>query len=202
MTNQPSYDWISTSGRLLGALFYYEPSSTQLSPIFQFFQQADWQQDWETEVSGEIIEKIAHGIHSPEIEAEYQALFIGPNNLIAPPWGSVYLDPESVVFGESLIELRQFLQQHQLSFTSDNNEPEDHIGLMLMFAAYLAENQPDLLAEFMQKHLMTWVERYLELMANQQQSLFYQGIAQLTQLTLQGWQQYLGVKTEKVRLYF
>ena len=55
-------------------------------------------------------------------------------------------------FGNSLLALRDFLQQHQIAFQTQQDEPEDHIGLMLMLAAYLAENRPHLLIEFLREH--------------------------------------------------
>ena len=38
---------------------------------------------------------------------------------------------------------------------------------MLMLAAYLAENKPELLKEFFAQHLLTWSDRYLQLLAEQ-----------------------------------
>ena len=48
-------------------------------------------------------------------------------------------------FGNSLLALRDFLQQHQIAFQTQQDEPEDHIGLMLMLAAYLAEKSTALI---------------------------------------------------------
>ena len=143
-----SMKWISTTGRLLGAAFYYAPDDERIAGVLQFFQQPNWQQEWTSFVDEKTQKKstalITEGLHQ-NLDEQYQALFIGPNALPAPPWGSVYLDPESVIFGQSLLALRTFLQQHHIAFRSNQDEPEDHIGLMLMLAAYLAENRPHLL---------------------------------------------------------
>ncbi|MGB9098314.1 molecular chaperone TorD family protein [Erwinia sp.] len=40
------------------------------------------------------------------MRANWQTLFIGPKAFKAPPWGSVYLDGESVLFGDSTHSLR------------------------------------------------------------------------------------------------
>ena len=69
-----------------------------------------------------------------KLNDDYQALFIGPNALPAPPWGSVYLDKEAVIFGSSLLELRNFMRQHGISLQLAQKEPEDHFGLMMMMA--------------------------------------------------------------------
>ncbi|UAX41700.1 Tat proofreading chaperone DmsD [Pasteurella canis] len=199
--NTAQLEWISVSGRLLGSLFYYAPDNQNLAPIIDFFQQSDWQAEWQPTPSTDVVVKIEQGLLSEQLAFEYQHLFIGPNALIAPPWGSVYLDPESVIFGHSLLKLREFLRQHEIAFVIEQNEPEDHIGLMLMLAAYLAENHPELLNVFLAEHFLTWSTRYLQLMAAQQESAFYQGIALLTQLTLTDWQQQLAIEVQKTRLY-
>lgn len=200
--NESYLNWVSTSGRLLGALFYHAPDQASLQPILQFLSQADWQQQWHNFPAQQNLEQqIQQGLQSQQLDSEYQALFIGPNSLIAPPWGSVYLDPESVLFGCSLIELREFLQQHQVAFALTSNEPEDHFGLMLLLAAYLAENHAALLKPFLAQHLLTWSERYLSLLIAQQDSLFYQAVARLAQHTLADWQQQLDIQVNAVRLY-
>ncbi|TDQ56655.1 TorA maturation chaperone TorD [Mesocricetibacter intestinalis] len=190
---------ISAAARFLGALFYYPPESPQLRPLLDFLQQEQWPQNWGEVKDAELLK--AKFRVTENLDEQYQRLFIGPNSLAAPPWGSVYLDPESVIFGDSLLELRAFMQRHQIRFQYDEREPEDHIGLMLMFAAYLAENHSQLLAEFLGGHLLTWSERYLQLLAQQQDCPFYQGLALLTEQTLSDWRRRLNIEVEKVRLY-
>lgn len=136
-----------------------------------------------------------------DLTEQYQNLFIGPNELQAPPWGSVYLDPECVIFGHSLLALRAFLKRHQIAFQSQQDEPEDHIGLMLMLAAYLAENRPHLLAEFLRQHLLTWAPHFLSQLANVENHPFYQGLAQLTLITLDDWKLKLNLSVPEVRFY-
>lgn len=57
-----------------------------------------------------------------------------------PPWGSVWLDRESVLFGDSTLALRQWMRENHIAFEMQQNEPEDHFGTLLMLAAWLAEN--------------------------------------------------------------
>ena len=184
-----SMKWISTTGRLLGAAFYYAPDDERIARVLQFFQQPNWQQEWMSFVDEKTLKKstalITEGLHQ-NLDEQYQALFIGPNALPAPPWGSVYLDPESVIFGQSLLALRTFLKQHQIAFQSNQDEPEDHIGLMLMLAAYLAENRPHLLPEFLSQHLLTWASYFL---------------TQLALATLDNWRLRLNLSVPQVRFY-
>ena len=201
---QNTFQQISLYGRLLGAAFYYEPSDSCLAGILDFFRQSTWAQEWEIEWDENTREKttalIAQGLNQ-DLNDQYQRLFIGPNELPAPPWGSVYLDPECVIFGNSLLALRDFLRHHQISFQAEQDEPEDHIGLMLMLAAYLVENRPHLVVEFLREHFLTWANHFLTQLANAENAPFYKGLALLTVQTLQKWQDDLHIDEPNVRFY-
>ena len=152
MTTQPDTQtaaWIATSGKILGTLFYHAPESADVQSVLALFRQDDWA--WgDIAVDGAI--RAALACHD-NLDQQYQDLFIGPNALPAAPWGSVYLDEEGVLFGDSTLALQAFMRAHRIDFMSSINEPEDHIGLMLMLAAYLAEHHPDVLPAFLHEHL-------------------------------------------------
>ena len=201
---QNTFQQISLYGRLLGASFYYEPSDSRIAGVLDFFSQPTWTEEWEIPLEEKACEKITALINQgliQDLTEQYQNLFIGPNELVAPPWGSVYLDPECVIFGNSLLALRDFLKRHQIAFQAQQDEPEDHIGLMLMLAAYLAETRPHLLVEFLSQHLLTWVPHFLNKLANVENHPFYQGLAQLTLITLDDWKQKLSLSVPDVRFY-
>lgn len=201
---QNTFQQISLYGRLLGASFYYEPSDSRIAGVLDFFRQPTWTQEWEIPLEEKACEKITALINqglTQDLTEQYQNLFIGPNELVAPPWGSVYLDPECVIFGNSLLALRDFLKRHQIAFQAQQDEPEDHIGLMLMLAAYLAETRPHLLVEFLSQHLLTWAPHFLAKLANVENPPFYQGLAQLTLITLDDWKQKLSLSVPDVRFY-
>ena len=160
----------------------------------------EWEIPLEEKTSEKLTALIKRGLKQ-DLTEQYQNLFIGPNELQTPPWGSVYLDPECVIFGHSLLALRAFLKRHQIAFQSQQDEPEDHIGLMLMLAAYLAENRPHLLAEFLRQHLLTWAPHFLSQLANVENHPFYQGLAQLTLITLDDWKLKLNLSVPEVRFY-
>ncbi|PJG84387.1 Tat proofreading chaperone DmsD [Conservatibacter flavescens] len=192
-------NWISISGRLLGSLFYYAPDEEKVRSVLDYFQQNNWQAEWLGLKNPEKITALLN--NTAHLSVQYQTMFIGPNALPAPPWGSVYLDKESVIFGDSLLKLRDFLRHHQIEFVRLQDEPEDHIGLMLMLAAYLAESRPELLIEFLRDHFLIWSSRYLALLSAQQDAPFYQGLALLTQETLDYWQTCLAIEIPKVQFY-
>lgn len=196
------YNQIAQFGRILGSLFYAEPNSEQNQPLVALLQNGEWQAecDFLSESKRSEIQKNLQNASSEQLNEAYQTLFIGPNALPAPPWGSVYLDQESVVFGDSLLRLREFLSNNQIAFLLNQNEPEDHIGLMLMLAAYLAEENPILIKPFFAEHLLHWAYRFLALL-NAENTPFYQGVGELTEALLQHWQENLEIQPATFQLY-
>lgn len=193
---------ISPFCRILGSLFFYSPTTPQNQPLITLLQGNEWLADCDFLTENKLVEirKNLQKDSDEQLENDYQTLFIGPNNLPAPPWGSVYLDKESVIFGESLLELRHFLHTNQINLSLNQNEPEDHIGLMLMLTAYLIEQHPTLLKPFLSIHFLPWVYRFLELL-NAEKIPFYQGIGQLTEALLRHLQKKLEITPLALEIY-
>lgn len=93
---------ISLSARIIGAAFYYPP--TEKSDIVELLSSGKWLTEWpygSEEEKQRIASLLAQTTYQDETLAQaYQRLFIGPYALPAPPWGSVYLDHENVLFGD------------------------------------------------------------------------------------------------------
>lgn len=132
---------------------------------------------------------------------EYRRLFIGPGAKPAPPWGSVYTDRECVVFGATTLELRAWMREHGVARTVDEKTPDDHIGLMLALMAWLAQNQPADLGEFLSLHFLTWAGHFLDELADAAEHPFYEGLARLTRASLDGVQKTLGLEVVTPRFY-
>ena len=136
-----------------------------------------------------------------ELTWEYRRLFVGPAAKPAPPWGSVYTDRECVVFGATTLELRAWMRAHGVARTTDEKTPEDHIGLMLALMAWLAQNQPADLEEFLRLHLLTWAGHFLGELADAAEHPFYEGLARLTAASLDGVKDTLGLEVVEPRFY-
>ena len=132
---------------------------------------------------------------------EYRRLFIGPGAKPAPPWGSVYTDRECVVFGATTLELRAWMREHGVARIADEKTPEDHIGLMLALMAWLAQNQPADLGEFLGLHFLTWAGHFLDELADAAEHPFYKGLALLTKASLDGVRETLGLEVVEPRFY-
>lgn len=138
----------------------------------------------------------------PGLAAEYRRLFVGPAKKAAAPWGSVYTDKDQVVFGASTLALRDWLRTSGVEVHREGGEePEDHIGTMLELMAWLAENRPELLDEYLRLHLLTWAPHFLTLMQGATTSDFFAGLAELTRASLLGIQDALELEVVEPRFY-
>lgn len=191
------------SARVLGALFGFAPDSEQAAPLVSALTTSDWYQDWP--YAHESLATLAQTFKTPSDEPlteAWQRLFIGPYALPAPPWGSVWLDRESVLFGESTLALRQWMRENAIAFDMQQNEPEDHIGTLLMLAAWLAENGRDTQCDqLLAWHLLPWSHRFLSVFIDNAGHPFYEALGKLAQLTLADWQSTLLIPVAEKPLY-
>ena len=72
-----------------------------------------------------------------ELALEYARLFVGPFELKAPPYGSVYIDKERKVMGDSTVAVMKLYREAGLDISADFRELPDHIAVELEFMYYL-----------------------------------------------------------------
>lgn len=171
---------------LLASAYRTAPQSDAYTPIGEFFQTPDWPELWPAQradiaaLQAELAQR-----DRALLQQQWQWLFVGPTSLPAPPWGSVWLDPEHVLQGDSTLRLRDFLNQQRITLNTDHPEPADHIGLMLFQASWLAmANQPRALLELLSQHFLTWLPLYLQALNNAHPQGFYRALGELTLVTL------------------
>ncbi|MFI8417739.1 Tat proofreading chaperone DmsD [Serratia sp. NPDC078593] len=196
---------IALTGRVLGVLLYAPPESDECRTLLAAMSDPAWLAEWPYD-ENQSAAQIAEGIKDQQSETlsqAYQRLFVGPYALPAPPWGSVYLDKESVLFGDSTLRLRKWLRNNGIDTQREQNEPEDHIGTLLMMAAWLAEEQQGkLLQSLLAQHVLPWAPRFLALLEQYAAHPFYLGLAQLAQSTLNAWAQECTEPVAELELYF
>lgn len=145
---------------------------------------------------------------------DYQQLFIGPQELAAPPWGSVYLHPNKEMFDDSTVAVDSFYRRHGLRLDTGMHEPADHIGLMFAFLAWIvsrdlderyqgapSEKWREVMREFMGDYLLTWSGHFLNLMQERAATPFYQHVALLAQAVIDEITAWCGAVRKPVILY-
>lgn len=137
-----------------------------------------------------------------DLEYQFSVLFEGQGQMPCPPWGSVYLDKDNIVFGKTTAEYRNFLRQNGLEIKSESKEPEDQFGLMLLALSQLLEKgEAQAGMELITEHLMPWGTRYLELLVKNEVSQYYAIIAQITQDLFDSLQHEFEYKAAEKTLY-
>jgi len=129
------------------------------------------------------------------LAVEHARLFIGPFQLVAPPYGSIYLDDAKTVMGDSTARAASFYHSCGLHLADDFHELPDHFAVELEFMSYLAFKQReaeasghkdeaarflDLQKEFLDRFLMPWLEPFTYAIINDGEAPFYQAIARCT----------------------
>ena len=125
-----------------------------------------------------------------ELKVEYARLFVGPFELIAPPYGSVYLEPNRRLMGDTTMAVRKAYRDSGLSL--EVKEAPDHVALELEFMHYLwfkeaeaaaeedsqrAREYAALQADFLRKYLGPWIPEFCEKIRQGTENRFYRALA-------------------------
>ncbi len=134
---------------------------------------------------------------SPEdfgtVETDYMRLFVMGDKFTAPPWQSIYLSPDKLMFQPSTLKVREWYKKYNIMAKCQYNEPDDHAGLMLIFAAHLAEtaeNNSDAAVmkdfnDYCSEQILNWIPSWCNLIVQHAKTDFFKGLAILTKGILQ-----------------
>lgn len=137
---------------------------------------------------GEVRSDCADSDFIEKLKSEYTRLFIGPTKLIAPPWESVYRSKQGLLFQESTLAVREFYRKFHMLPEGYPHVADDSLALELDFMSRLAEKSLaafrtedyDALTHyltgqniFLQNHLLVWVPKFLERMAEAPSDYLY-----------------------------
>ncbi|MDW7771951.1 MAG: molecular chaperone TorD family protein [Desulfobulbaceae bacterium] len=126
-----------------------------------------------------------------DLKVEYARLFVGPFELVAPPYGSVYLDGNRMLMGDSTLAVQKVYRDNGL--TLEVRELPDHIALELEFMHYLClreanaeaeENKEEAgrfartQADFMRKFLGPWIVYFCHAVRKGTDNPFYFHLAE------------------------
>ena len=168
---------------------YYLPDNTLIQKVVDFAQ------------TNTFFAELCNCIPSnPELESfkiDFTRLFVGPFKVLAPPYGSVYLE-DSRMMGESTIDVRNWYEKDGLDVAI--NDAPDHIAMELEFMYYLVAKQTQATNEgklqdiqlyqqkqkmFLCSHLARWLPPFAKNVQGNAQTKFYKKLAQLTEMFVQ-----------------
>jgi TorA maturation chaperone TorD len=203
----------------LSKVFYERPASAFINHLATEDLFVDWPLsagDEETQAGLHLLKDFCAGWAEaglPDLNWDYNCLFAGPGHLLAPPWESVYLSKEHLVFEAQTLEVRQTYRRFGLQAPKLHKEPDDHLGLELAFMVHLCslglaaiENgQPEMFQEtlqaqreFMAEHLLKWAPDCLQRVIEHANTDYYRGVAYLTLGCLSETVKVLGLQRKKM----
>jgi TorA maturation chaperone TorD len=140
------------------------------------------------------------------LSVEYARLFVGPFSVPAPPYGSLYLENERKVMGDSTINALKHYHKFDLGMAEGLKELPDHISVELEFMYFLIYKEVESIlsedpeparifltqqADFMTAHLCGWAPQFTDNMIQFSETAFYSNLGKATQIFLQEDKQFL-----------
>jgi TorA maturation chaperone TorD len=138
------------------------------------------------------MEKSMQTYSEEELSVEYARLFLGPFETQAPPYGSLYLNGERKVMGDSTMEVIRFYEEAGLSRDKDFMDLPDHIAVELEFMSYLIYKEAEALEKsdfaaaldmikkqksFLDQFLGRWIMEFCEKIKASTDNGFYLALA-------------------------
>ena len=179
--------------RLLAACFYQPHKETLLQE--RFFENLSLLLKRVCPDAAVISEKMGREImkyDNEELLVEYARLFIGPYELKAAPYGSIYLDEGRKIMADSTSQVNDFYRRMGLDMDADFTELPDHIAVELEFMYYLSFKETESLnkgltdraahfvsaqKEFLEHFMRKWVPVFCERMKSETDNTYYGALA-------------------------
>jgi TorA maturation chaperone TorD len=152
---------------------------------------AEWVQSMRKEFEG--------NANLEPLKIDFSKLFVGPYTLFAAPYGSVYLDGERKIMGDSTLDAKTRYREAGLDTAQNFKDAPDHISAELEFMYYLifkeieafskadTETAIDFIQKqkfFLEDHLMAWVPEFAGSITEHAENQFYRNLARATEAFL------------------
>lgn len=191
--NQENYR--ATAYKLLSAC-YYVPDESLLDRLAEL----------ETALNNacpEAVPSIATMREMTDLESlkiDFSGLFVGPFKLLAPPYGSIYLEGKREVMGASTLDAQHQYIAAGLEIVRNFKEAPDHIAIELEFMYFLIFKEMEALGQadaesaisylekqntFLDRHLGSWVATFASEVERHAETGFYRYLAKATRIFVQ-----------------
>ncbi len=149
----------------------------------------------EAAVFSALMEENLHKYSDEDLAVEYARLFLGPFETKVPPYGSLYLDGEGRVMGDSTMNVVRFYEEAGLSRNEDCHDLPDHVAVELEFMSFLIFKEIEALEKldfvtaiamikkqehFLEGFLGRWVVPFCEKIKESTDNGFYTALADCT----------------------
>ncbi len=186
--------------RFLSLAFLEAPTRTFIKQITDSNLLDDWPLQTDDPDMGHgfaLMTSFLHSWTSEQIDAldqDYTRLFIGLERTLAPPYESVWLSRDHILFEKETLAVRKTYTQYGLT-APQYGVPDDHIGYELHFVSHLCELIVDAweqegkdnssqvqmdLCRFLDTHLSCWITALTDRVIQHAETDYFKGLAILT----------------------
>lgn len=133
------------------------------------------------------------------LKVDFAKLFVGPYQLMAAPYGSVYLDNGRTIMGDSTLNVKNRYRAEGLDTAKNFKDAPDHIAAELEFMYYLIFKEIEAFSNsdtetainfiqkqkcFLESHLLAWIPEFVGNIIENAETWFYQNLAKATETFL------------------
>ncbi len=144
-------------------------------------------------------EEFKDGADIEPLKVDFSKLFVGPYEMSAAPYGSVYLEEGRKMMGDSTLDVKNRYREAGLDTAKTFKDAPDHISAELEFMYYLifkeieafSKSDTETAISFIQKqksflkdHLMAWVPEFANSITENAENPFYRNLANATEAFL------------------
>lgn len=170
----------------------FQPPDTTLKTSLEHLYELFIKIGADTEPVTRMIEAIQEPENMKSILVDFSRLFLGPYTVKAPPYGSVYLESDRRVMGDSTLDAVRHYEEAGLSMNDQFHEVPDHISAELEFMYFLIFQEIRALKEekpeeaelyfekqlaFLNDHIGTWFFDFIERVESHAETEFYKNLA-------------------------
>lgn len=181
--------------RLLAACYYQPGPEFAEERVFDSMLEAAMRIDPQLAAHAKRLGGDYAAVGQESLLLDYTRLFLGPNHIIARPYGSVWLEAAKTVMGESTMAVLELYQEGGFDMSEEFREVPDHIAVELEFLYLLIyrENEAHrnggreaqqakavLRKRFLDEHLGRWIGPFTAAVRAGAQSSYYRDLAELT----------------------
>ncbi|MBE0673113.1 MAG: molecular chaperone TorD family protein [Bacteroidales bacterium] len=128
---------------------------------------------------------------------DYLKLFTGAGSALAPPYESVFLGNEHIIFDKPTLEVREFYRVYGWKSRFEGKIPDDHLGTEILFINLMVDKYLSLedeacrremrneMLRFIEGHPLKWIGRWQEEVSKHAATKCFRGIALLLYASLE-----------------
>lgn len=129
---------------------------------------------------------------------DYTRLFLGLDRTLVPPYESVFLSDDHLMFEKQTLEVRALYEQYDLQVPKKHQIPDDHLSYECQFVAALCDqlvcawqggehgavtSLKKAICQFLDTHLLRWLPDFCDRVLLHGDTGFYKGMALVAKVT-------------------